>query len=383
MIALGIAAIALAALCGLLLREADRRGKRVASDLARLRSSNDVLYTKACLGMERVYDVGAHLQTTDKKAYAELVAKMNDAWSARSRGSSDTSGSGSSSGSGSNLPMIDELEELQEAHTGLLSRSSSAPSDSRRVRKDVLLLSDIDDSLFCTFKDRRGFRFNSNYPGAIAFVDELVDLDRNSVVFVTARPAFLLRRFTRRLLDKIGFKESLLLMGSISSSLCGESTMKANKKLQCSTIAELYPEKCVVFIGDNGQGDEELGVELFKENLVRKAFIHDIYDDEPKMSSSVESPAPPTAYVGKERVQTFVGAALAAYSSGLLSAEACCTIAVNTAKEFGAFGAFVSSRKKQRLKDFILRDVQRLCNAMGDDESSLRLLNSTHAELNA
>mmetsp|Transcript_13008 Transcript_13008/g.25246 ORF Transcript_13008/g.25246 Transcript_13008/m.25246 type:complete len:672 (-) Transcript_13008:57-2072(-) len=155
------------------------------------------------------------------------------------------------------------------------------------VNKRIIVLSDMDDTLVSTFKDRR-FPFNTMYPGVRQFYHELIrsggaqeiladwNKAKEQVIFVTARPSWL-NPWTRSEMQRHGFGKSVALTGS-SMSFITPTQMLQRKTMQCSQVRALYPECVCYLVGDNGQRDIDLGKELLRLNLVRAVFIHDIFE---------------------------------------------------------------------------------------------------------
>ena len=173
--------------------------------------------------------------------------------------------------------------------------SSRASVLSASLKGDVIILSDIDDTLVSTFKDWR-FPFATVYPGVKQFYHELVLFARSSsggdrlcnvdseadsedargkVVFVTARPPCL-DSCTTQTLDKRGFPNAVVLRGKILGFV-SKRHMLQNKIEQCKRMHKLFPESRIVLNGDNGQTDVELGQELLRLQLVDAVFIHNLY----------------------------------------------------------------------------------------------------------
>ncbi|KAH9245971.1 hypothetical protein BASA81_016512 [Batrachochytrium salamandrivorans] len=142
-------------------------------------------------------------------------------------------------------------------------------SDHQMLAKRVI--SDIDDTVFPSFKDFRGFAAGLPYPGVKSFLQAL---SPHTVTFVTARPPFLMST-TRTELNKIGFETNLVLMGTHTSALSGN--LLSQKLKQVREMKLLWPECELILVGDNGQRDIDLGIILQREGLVSQVFIHDIY----------------------------------------------------------------------------------------------------------
>ena len=156
-----------------------------------------------------------------------------------------------------------------------------------------IVVSDIDDTLAPTFKDRRGYQWGQPYPGVKALYAELAGVAPEDVmdrlVFVTARPGFL-ASWTRGEMKASGFAASMILFGSATSSAT-PPRMLARKQKQIRQVRAVWPECELVLVGDNGQMDIDLGTVLLREGVVRSCVIHDIYEsspvkDSPELASS-------------------------------------------------------------------------------------------------
>jgi len=167
-------------------------------------------------------------------------------------------------------------------HFSALQHVGTADDDESSSKKMRVVISDIDDTLVPTFKDRRGFAWGVPYPGVRRLYEELVSMEdeeynvlKERVAFVTARPG-ILRNWTKQEIAKAGFGGSLILMGFATTATSPQG-MLTQKVKQVREIKSLWPECSVVLVGDNGQRDIDLGTLLLKEGLVEAVFIHDIF----------------------------------------------------------------------------------------------------------
>ncbi|WP_353952638.1 diacylglycerol kinase family protein [Knoellia sp. S7-12] len=187
---------------------------------------------------------------------------------------------------------------------------------------DLHVLSDIDDTLRCALHDDRYPR-GTVYPGVIALYRAL-DAGHSGdpttpgdLTFVTARPmdpAGLIEQHTRRGLRDLGLPPHAVLSGTFDG-LRNHDSMAGAKIENFARFRLLMPETHVVFIGDSGQGDVEVGRRMLAADpeSVRLVLIHDVValPDEERAALRSE---------GIVVVDTPVGGALEAYAVGLISA---------------------------------------------------------------
>lgn len=186
---------------------------------------------------------------------------------------------------------------------------------------DLHVLSDIDDTLRCALHDDRYPR-GTVYPGVIALYRAL-DAGRSGdpstpgdLTFVTARPmdpVGLIEQHTRRGLRDLGLPPHAVLSGTFDG-LRGHDSMAGAKIENFERFRLLMPETDVVFIGDSGQGDVEVGRRMLAADpeAVRLVLIHDVVSMSDDERNALRSE-------GIVVVDTPVGGALEAYAAGLLS----------------------------------------------------------------
>lgn len=187
---------------------------------------------------------------------------------------------------------------------------------------DLHVLSDIDDTLRCALHDRRYPR-GTVYPGVIALYRAL-DAGRSGdpttpgdLTFVTARPMDpfgLIEQHTRRGLRDLGLPPHAVLSGTFDG-LTSHDSMAGAKIENFERFRLLMPETHVVFIGDSGQGDVEVGRRMLAADpeAVRFILIHDVVALAEEERAALRSE-------GIVVVDTPVGGALEAYAAGLVSA---------------------------------------------------------------
>lgn len=188
---------------------------------------------------------------------------------------------------------------------------------------DLHVLSDIDDTLRCALHDDRYPR-GTVYPGVIALYRAL-DAGRSGnpstpgdLTFVTARPmdpAGLIEQHTRRGLRDLGLPPHAVLSGTFDG-LRSHDSMAGAKIKNFERFRLLMPETHVVFIGDSGQGDVEVGRRMLAADpeAVRLVLIHDVVALPEEERKALRSE-------GIVVVDTPVGGALEAYAAELISAS--------------------------------------------------------------
>jgi len=187
---------------------------------------------------------------------------------------------------------------------------------------DLHVLSDIDDTLRCALHDKRYPR-GTVYPGVVALYRAL-DAGHSGdpttpgdLTFVTARPmdpAGLIEQHTRRGLRELGLPPHAVLSGTFDG-LRNHDSMAGAKIENFERFRLLMPETHVVFIGDSGQSDVEVGRRMLAADpeAVRLILIHDVVDLPEQERAALRSE-------GIVIVDTPVGGATEAYAAGLISA---------------------------------------------------------------
>ena len=228
-------------------------------------------------------------------------------------------------------------------------KSQSLLKEERRLH----VLSDIDDTLFSNLLDRR-YPHKTVYPGVRQFYFELnfsnekirdanVRFDENgtlgtygpgrNITFLSARPRFLVAN-TLEKMNKLGLFGAAILPGDISH-LVTNSRMMAKKLENFLQYRLLYPEVRFLFIGDNGQGDLDLGKVLVKEHADQVNFvaIHNVLKKSKSGDSYVPPRAPECESVGITLFDTYAAAAFHASLRGLLSFDAAQRVALACIEE--------------------------------------------------
>lgn len=152
---------------------------------------------------------------------------------------------------------------------------------------DLRILCDIDDTVICALHDDRYPR-GTVYPGVVALLHEL---DRGAaedpgragdLTFVTARPGGprgLVESYTRNGLAELGLPPHAVLGGSLLN-LHTKAAIAERKIQNFERDRLLFPESRTLFIGDSGQADAQVGVEMLRldPEHVEGVFIHNVTD---------------------------------------------------------------------------------------------------------
>ncbi|SNC60027.1 Diacylglycerol kinase family enzyme [Kytococcus aerolatus] len=194
-----------------------------------------------------------------------------------------------------------------------------------RPRDELRVLCDIDDTVRSALHDREVPR-GTVYPGIVELLRalDLADADGDpnrpgDLTFVTARPGGfggLVERYSRDGLDDLGLPPHTILTGSVRG-LLDRPSMAAGKVRNLRRDAALFPECRQVFIGDSGQADADVALQLRREHpeSLVAAFIHCV----------TEVPADTRAAwraAGVHAVDDYAEAARVAEEIGLLDATA-------------------------------------------------------------
>ncbi len=231
---------------------------------------------------------------------------------------------------------------------------------------ELQVLSDIDDTLYASFKDDR-FPGSEPYPGVRAFY---AALDRSVIragapvqdggrpgdlAFVTARPGDrpgVVEALTTGMLEDAGLGHAVVLAGGFTA-LIGNERIAARKYENFLQFKALYPEYRFVFIGDSGQGDAIFGARMRAENgdAVPAVFIHDVV-----ATGSAERET--WREKGVFFFDSYAGAAVEAHALGLLTAQGLHDVVAATVTELGGV-AFDSAEKRAAREAELRRDVER------------------------
>ncbi|KAH7488116.1 hypothetical protein PRIC1_007773 [Phytophthora ramorum] len=282
------------------------------------------------------------------------------------------------------------------------------------------LLCDIDDTMLAALFDTR-YPELTVYPGVHQFAQELLqrsatisadtagahsgyerehsdeedeDLESGTkagakkpktiqrVAFLTARPE-LLRKRSLQELRACGFQHFTLLMGRFAN-MWGSQRIASGKLRNFVRFKRVFAEHRFVFVGDNGQGDIDLGKELLKNPhlyAVSAVLIHDVI-----RNHATNERLHQHSYRGNECNQsgihsfrTYIGASFHLYAIGILPLAAVVRVVEKTALAYAAI-VFDTREQKQNLAQEIISDVAAVVNEL-PDQQAMALVASLHDDL--
>ncbi|KAE9029440.1 hypothetical protein PR003_g10320 [Phytophthora rubi] len=322
------------------------------------------------------------------------------------------------------FPMFDLIyhrirsDTEREAILKHFEAEAAALRSSSKFFAPIKLLCDIDDTMLAALFDTR-YPELTVYPGVHQFAQELLrrsatiaadSADRHSgyeredsdededlesgntggsnkfkevqrVAFLTARPEFLRKRSLHEL-RACGFQHFTLLMGRFAN-MWGSQRIASGKLRNFVRFKRVFAEHRFVFVGDNGQGDIDLGKELLMNPhlyAVSAVLIHDIIRNHATEKLSQHS------YRGKECNQngihsfrTYIGASFHLYMLGLLPLSSVVRVVEKTALAYAAI-VFDTREQKQNLAQEILADVAAVVNEL-PDQQAMAFVSSLHDDL--
>jgi hypothetical protein len=228
------------------------------------------------------------------------------------------------------------------------------------------ILSDIDDTFYVNWLDAR-YPKQTVYPGVRALYHEL-DLgprdggELGDLVFLTARPYDrfgAIDKLTHDMLHQHGVPRSAVLAGDLAHLLSNQLIAEEKHK-RFLEFAPLYPEYDYVFLGDSGQGDAIAGEMMLAHPSVRAVFIHDISG----------MPEIERAENRARRIflhDTYLGAALYAFSLGLISRPGLSRVALAAVAELVDI-EFTSTEQQESMLAHFRRDLAALNDLLPDSE---------------
>jgi hypothetical protein len=231
-----------------------------------------------------------------------------------------------------------------------------AAEAAKQATPRLKVLSDIDDTFYCNWKDER-YPKKTVYPGVLAFYRAL----GGGLVFVSARPgdrAGLVETQTLATLRERGVTAATVLCGAFSH-LVGNDRIAAKKYANFVEFRALYPDHRFVFVGDSGQGDVAFGEMMLDDPAAVAVFIHDV----------VATPAGRRRELAAKRIHlfdTYAGAAAAAHGCGLLDAAALREIARAVGDEL-SLATFLSDVQRDARRADLERDLALLAAWLSDE----------------
>ncbi|OWZ23851.1 hypothetical protein PHMEG_0001214 [Phytophthora megakarya] len=323
------------------------------------------------------------------------------------------------------FPMFDLIYHCirSEAEREVILKHFEAEAVALRVSSTffapIKLLCDIDDTMLAALFDTR-YPELTVYPGVHQFAQELLrrsatisadaadqhsgyerddsddedDLEAGKttslkkiknvqrVAFLTARPELLRKRSVQEL-RACGFQHFTLLMGRFAN-MWGSQRIASGKLRNFVRFKRVFAEHRFVFVGDNGQGDIDLGKELLKNPhlyAVSAVLIHDVI-----RNHASDKPVTQHSYRGMECNQngihsfrTYIGASFHLYMLGLLPLAAVVRVVEKTALAYAAI-VFDTRAQKRNLAEEIIADVAAVVNEL-PDQQAMALVSSLHDDL--
>lgn len=205
-------------------------------------------------------------------------------------------------------------------------------SPSQKVGRKVL--SDVDDTFYANWTDAR-YPKKTVYPGVRAFYRVLArrhQSDHAGVTFLTARPADragIVENRTHASLQERGLTLASTVLGGDLFHLHSHARIAKKKVENFDRYRLLFPEYAMVFVGDSGQGDAEVGRSMLgaAPDVMDGVFIHDVR----------HAPAEERKAMAKDGVyffDTYLGAALVAHDLGLIVPPQVETVSSAVTEEF-------------------------------------------------
>ncbi|MFC5041709.1 phosphatase domain-containing protein [Ornithinimicrobium kibberense] len=225
---------------------------------------------------------------------------------------------------------------------------------------DLRVLCDIDDTLTCAIHDDRYPR-GTIYPGVVALLHALDDgaaeepNRAGDLTFVTARPGGprgLVEQYTRDHLGHLGLPPHTVLGGSFLN-LHTKAAIAERKIQNMERDRLLFPECRMVFIGDSGQADGDVGAQMHERDPghIVGTLLHNVTDLDEEARGEWASR-------GVHVFDTYAGAAVHAVRLGLLRTDQAREVA--EAVRTGLDAAALSSEQRHRLERDLSADVAAL-----------------------
>ncbi|DBA00531.1 TPA: hypothetical protein N0F65_006435 [Lagenidium giganteum] len=299
------------------------------------------------------------------------------------------------------------------------------------------LLCDIDDTLYSVLFDRR-YPELTVYPGVHQFMHELLEANQSAgksaspeangrletttlsqlsitastskpkastrlksvvswnskrsgrtqrITFLTARPELLRKRSTQEL-RACGFSHFTILMGRLTNVI-GAQRIASGKLENFKRFKRIFSEYRFIFVGDNGQGDIDLG-KLLLENphlySVSAVLIHDVIRNHPLSNNGHFDVLRPRPYRWRECDQhgihtfrTYIGAMHSLYSLGIVTLDAVVRVVQATSDAYSSI-QFDSIAQQHTIAEEIMTDVSVVLDELPCHEA-MELVASLNEEL--
>ncbi|WP_324616614.1 OsmC family peroxiredoxin [Ornithinimicrobium avium] len=215
---------------------------------------------------------------------------------------------------------------------------------------DLRVLCDIDDTVRCAIHDDRYPR-GTVYPGVVELLQALDDGAAEEpgragdLTFVTARPSGprgLVEQYTRNGLAVLGLPPHAVLGGSLLN-LHTKAAIAERKVQNMERDHLLFPECRMVFVGDSGQADGQVGAQMHRTapGHVVGTLLHNVTDLTAQERAD-------WARQGVHVFDTYAGAAAHALRLGLVSGEQARAVAAATRE--GLVALDLEPEERQRLE---------------------------------
>ncbi|MGD8149763.1 hypothetical protein [Ornithinimicrobium sp. Y1694] len=249
--------------------------------------------------------------------------------------------------------VFEDLDE--DLSDRLLEHIAEEAGDNRGG--DIRVLSDIDDTVKCVIHDRRYPR-GTIYPGVVSL---LTKLDKGAaeepgrpgdLTFVTARPGGprgLIEQYTRGKLSYLGLPPHSVMGGSFLN-LHTKGAIKDRKLENMDRDRLLFPEARMVFIGDSGQADGDVGAEMHRldPDHIVGTLLHNVTDLD-------EAAREAWAQKGVHVFDTYAGAAAHAVRLGLIRVDQAREVAEDV--RVGLRVLHLTPEQRERLEHDLAADV--------------------------
>ncbi|OLT23675.1 hypothetical protein BJF81_10010 [Ornithinimicrobium sp. CNJ-824] len=253
------------------------------------------------------------------------------------------------------LVFDDVDEDLRERLLAHFAEQATVDATS-----DLRVLCDIDDTLTCAIHDDRYPR-GTIYPGVVALLHALDDgaaqepNRAGDLTFVTARPGGprgLVEQYTRNHLGELGLPPHAVLGGSFLN-LHTKAAIAERKIQNMERDRLLFPECRMVFIGDSGQADGDVGAQMHERDPghIVGTLLHNVTDLDEEARGQWASR-------GVHVFDTYVGAAVHAVRLGLLRTDQAHEVARAVRTGLGAVD--LSTDQRDRLERDLAADVAAL-----------------------
>ena len=252
--------------------------------------------------------------------------------------------------------VFDDIDEdLRERLLAHFAEQASVDATS-----DLRVLCDIDDTVTCAIHDDRYPR-GTIYPGVVALLHALDDgaaeepNRAGDLTFVTARPGGprgLVEQYTRNHLSHLGLPPHAVLGGSFLN-LHTKAAIAERKIQNMERDRLLFPECRMVFIGDSGQADGDVGAQMHERDPghIVGTFLHNVTDLDEQARTE-------WAARGVHVFDTYAGAAVHAVRLGLLRVDQARSVAEAVRTGLGVVD--LAPDQRDRLERDLAADVAAL-----------------------